>query len=391
MKQLFSAILLAILLSADLPFPVADNGLAWAEDPEEQRLWNRAAEEEKRFETSGQLYRNTAMEHYLESVISKLVPSDTPGYLPIKVGIIKNRSCNAFILPNGRIYIHSGMLAAMENEAQLATILGHEVVHALNRHMLKEIRDAREKTAISSFMGALTGNVLLPLGQLGALASIKGYSRDMEAEADHEGLRLLIRAKYDPDEAVKVFTTLRKEADVEEKKEPFFFSSHPKLQARIDSYENLLKSEFTGNSGGVTNGNSYLKTFGPLLLDSAEMDLKAGRFDRAQSRLKRYLTINGNSARAYLLLGESQRHGMKQSDLAAARESYLKSAALDPAYPDPHRLLGLLAYKQNDMEQALKSLERYLELAANAPDRLYIEEMLKNIRLESRHTPGGGN
>jgi tetratricopeptide (TPR) repeat protein len=123
-----------------------------------------------------------------------------------------------------------------------------------------------------------------------------------------------------------------------------------------------------------------MSTFGPLLLDSAEMDLKAGRFERARDCLRRYLAANGDSARAYFILGETCRQDHKKADIAKAREYYLKSSLLDPAYADPHRALGLLAYKQNDREQARKSLERYLALSATAPDRRYIEEMLQSIR-----------
>jgi len=379
-KLLLSVMALVALLGPGLPFDMAGTGTARAQDDEERRLWLRASEEEKKLEESRLIYKNADMERYLESVVRNLVPPDKLASVPIRASIIRNRACNAFIFPNGRVYIHTGMLAAMENEAQLATILGHESIHALNRHMLRGINDAREKTAISAVVGAMTGNVLLPLGQLGALASISGYSRDLEAEADREGFRLLVRAGYDPRETTKIFAILQKEAVAEGKEEPFFFASHPKLQERIDNYDSLLKSEFADNRGGTKNADRYMSTFGPLLLDSAEMDLKAGRFERARSCLGRYLSVNGEGARAYFLLGETCRQDDKKPDIAKAREYYLKSALLDPGYAAPHRALGLLAYKQNDREQARRSLERYLALSADAPDRRYIEEMLQGIR-----------
>jgi len=379
-KLLLFIMVLVALLCPGLPFDMAGARTVLAQEDEERRLWLRAGEEEKKLDESRLIYKNAAMERYLESVIRKLVPADKLLTVPIRVSIIRNRACNAFIFPNGRVYIHTGMLAAMENEAQLATILGHESIHALNRHMLQQIHDAKNKTALFAVFGAMTGNVLLPLGQLGAFASISGYSRDLEAEADQEGFRLLVRAGYDPHEAPKIFSQLQKEAAAEEHQESFFFASHPKLQARIDSYDILLKSEFANNRGGTTNADQYMKVFGPLLLDSAEMDLKAGRFDRARDCLGRYLAVNGDNARANFLLGETCRQDDKKADIAKAREHYLKAAQLDPEYADPHRALGLLAYKQNDREQARKSLERYLALAANAPDRRYIEVMLQGMQ-----------
>jgi len=379
MKQLLFVMVLVAILCPGLPFDLIGGSTASAQEAEELRLWLRAVEEEKKLDDSRLIYKNADMERYLANVIRNLVPADQLVTVPIRVSIIRNRAYNAFIFPNGRIYIHTGMLAVMENEAQLATILGHESTHALNRHSLRQIHDAREKTALSAVVGVMTGNVLLPLGQLGALASISGYSRDLEAEADREGFSLLVRAGYDPHEAVKIFAILQKEATAEGREESFFFASHPKLQDRIDNYASLLKSDFAGNTGGRVNAGEYMNTFGPLLLDSAEMDFKAGQFERSRDSLNRYLAVNGESARAYFILGEICRQDHKKPDIAKAREHYLKSAQLDPDYAAPHRSLGLIAYKQKEWQLARKSLERYLELSANAPDRRYIEVMLQSI------------
>ncbi len=89
--------------------------------------------------------------------------------------------------------------------------------------------------------------------------------------------------------------------------------------------------------------------------------------------------MRGDDARAYYLRGESWRQDGEKDGAARARECYLKSALLDPAYPDPHRALGMMAYKTKEREVARTALERYLSLAPQAPDRGYVEEMLKNL------------
>ena len=224
-------------------------GAVTAADDEEKRLWLRAEEEEKKLDSSGLVYRNTEMEKYFDAIVRKLILPEQLKAVPVRVSIIRDASYNAFTLPNGKIYVHSGLLASMENEAQFAVLLGHESVHALNRHTLKELRDAKEKMVASAILGALTGNVFLPFGQLAALASIRGYSREMESEADREGFSMLVRAGYEPLEAKKFFVILQREAKAENRAEPYFFASHPKLQERIDNYENLLKADFAGKRG----------------------------------------------------------------------------------------------------------------------------------------------
>jgi len=379
-KRLFLILGFLMLCGPTLPVDPPGNGTAWAAEDDERRLVLRAAEEEKNLESSRLIYRNPDIERYLDAVVRRLVPADRLAAAPIRVGIIRNRSCNAFIFPNGRAYIHTGMLASMENEAQLATILAHESIHALNRHMLREMRNTKEKTAWFATLGVMTGNVLLPLGQLGVLAAISGYSRDLEEEADREGLRLLVQAGYDPRESLKIFAILQREAASEEKMEPFFFASHPKLQARSENYERLLQSDFAGKTGGMVNADGYLKALALLLLDNAEMMLKAGRFEQARTSLDRYHAGSGESARAEYLLGETWRQEGKPADTEKAQEHYRKATTLDPAYADPHRALGLLAYKQKDREQARSYLERYLALAKAASDRRYIEELLKAMQ-----------
>ncbi len=378
MKRLFPAMLVFVVLFGGLPISLhGASGSAYPVDDEEKRLWLRSEEEEKKLDSSGALYRNGEVEAYLAAVVRILVPAGQLEKVPVRVSIIRNLSFNAFTFANGRIYIHSGMLAAMENEAQLAALLGHEISHSLDRHMLKEIRSAKNKLAFSAALGALTGNVILPIGQLGALAAISGYSRDLETEADTEGLRMMVQAGYEPTEAPKLFLLLQQEVQEEKIKEPFVFGSHPKLQARIDSYDNLLKTEYAGKRGRMTNADPFLRGIRPLLLDSAGMELKAGRIERARRETERYLAVAGDDARAYFLLGETYRQSDKKEDPAKAREFYLKAAALDPGYPDPYRSLGLVAYKEHNREQARKAFERYLELSPNAPDRGHVEEMLK--------------
>ncbi|TGU72128.1 hypothetical protein E4633_07355 [Geomonas terrae] len=372
-------IVLLLVLCCPASFAAAGAGPAYPQDDDERRLWLRADEEVKKLNDSSQIYKNAEMELYLDNVVKTLRTREELAVLPLKFRIIRERSCNAFIFPNGSGYINTGMLANMENEAQLATILAHESIHAINRHMLKEFRDTKDKSALSTVLGMLTGNLLTPLGHLGALASMKGYSRELEAEADREGFRLLMRAGYDPYEAPKVFGALQKEAKVEDRKETFFFASHPMLQARIDNFNALLAVEANGKKG-KNNAEGYLRTFAVLLLENAEMDMKAGHFGRAQDCITRYIVARGEDARACLLMGETFRRNSSHPDLVKAKELYQKAVRLDPLYPEPYRMLGLIAYKEKDVELARKSLGEYLKLQPGAQDRGYIEGMLQNLR-----------
>ncbi len=161
--------------------PFDTTSMATSLEDDEQRLWNRADESQKLIAKSGIILDDPALETYLNSVARALQPPEIMARVPFTVKVIKERTFNAFALPNGAIFLHTGILARMDNEAQLALLLGHEMTHTTNRHMANQVR------------GMKNFDVLL-LGNLAAA----GYSRELETEADASGFKLLVNAGYDP-------------------------------------------------------------------------------------------------------------------------------------------------------------------------------------------------
>ncbi|RNC67318.1 MAG: tetratricopeptide repeat protein [Desulfuromonadales bacterium] len=383
-KAVKSLLLIAVLsaflagcLSTQLP-SIKGKGFALEED--EQRIWAQSKTEERKLDRSGLIYRDQELERYLNDLARRLVPTDIAATVPFTVRVVKDPSLNAFTYPDGSFYVHTGILASMDNEAQLATVFAHEISHVTHRHAVRQIRDMKNKTAFFATLGAMTGNYAVPLGALGALAAVTGYSRDLESEADTEGLRLMVDAGYDPRQAPQAMRHLLRDATEEERKESYFFGSHPRLKERLENFEELCRTRYAGRTGGIVNVEGYLRAVSPALLENARLDLKAGRFERARRSVGKYLTLHDNDAQAYFIQGETWRQEGGEGSIDKARESYLRAVSLDPAYPDPHRALGLTAYKQKDREQARREFERYLSLAPRASDRGHIEELLKALR-----------
>jgi predicted Zn-dependent protease len=210
-------------------------------EDDERRLWSRAREEEGRWEKSGLLYSDPSLTEYVNGIAQRVLPAAArlPG-LSIRVHIMQHPLLNAFALPHGSIYIHTGLLARMENEAQLATLLAHEMTHVTHRHAVKCWRSLQNKTAFMATLqvtlaGIPFANLAALLGSVGTLASVYGYGRDLEGQADIEGFKALVQAHYDPKEAARLFVHLQRSVAEEKKPEPFFFGTHPQLQERIDN------------------------------------------------------------------------------------------------------------------------------------------------------------
>ncbi len=376
-----TALLLAALVgcaTTNLP-PVGTPGYTTLED--EKRLWSRSEGEQQIIDRSGMLFDDKALEKYVNDVARKLPPAEVAREIPYRIQVLDNPYSNAFAFANGAIYVHTGILARMDNEAQLASLLAHEMAHASHRHQLREFRGVRNKSAVFASMRATLGGLpaigglATALGELGTVAAVTGYSRDLEREADQVGIEWMVAAGYDPKEAPKLFLHLKAEAEEEEIKEPFFFGSHPKLKERIRNYEEFLEA-YPGQ-GGKVNRETFEKKVAGAVYATALLDLRAGRFAKAERGAKRYAAIHPKDGKGHYLLGEIHR---QQGALEDAKTHFGKAISLDPSCPDPYRAMGMLHLKEGEKSQAKKSFKAYLAKSPKAEDRSYIEEYIRQCQ-----------
>jgi predicted Zn-dependent protease len=383
-----SAIILVLLATlcgcatTSLP-PVTSKDFVFEED--EKRLWNRSEEEEQAIARSGMLYQDRELEAYLNTVARKLEPPEVYQRIPFRILVLNNPYCNAFAMPNGYVYVHTGILARMDNEAQLATLLAHEMTHATHRHQLREFHGKLNKSLVfastRSLIGELPalGELSRVLGAISTKAAINGHSRELETEADMVGIGLVVKAGYDPTESPKLFQHLKTEMEEEGLDEPFFFGTHPRLKERMENYNDFLE-QLGKQTGGVTNGETFRKKVAAAIIDNAFVQFRAGRFAQAQSGAKKYLAIRPNDGRGYYLLGEIARQKGDEGDLKEAKKQFQKGVSVDPSYPDGYKGLGLLYFKEGKKTHAARAFKTYLAKSPRAADRSYIEEYMAQCR-----------
>jgi len=346
--------------------PASGNAFRLEED--ERGLWRQAEEAEARFESGGLVYADAALEAYLDEVAHRIQPASVFAAIPFRIRVVRNPYLNAFTLPNGRIYLHTGMLARMDNEAQLATVLAHEMTHATHRHAVREWRDLQNHVALAAGL-----NSILPgIGTLAAFSGVRGYSRELETEADDEGLRLVVNAGYDAREAPKLFAHLQEQLREEKQSEPFFFGTHPALDARIENYRARIEAQGLGKKAGATNAEAFLSHTRAAVYDNAVLDLRAGRFVAAERGARKFAALDPGSPRGPYLFGEIARQ-RSDGEWDAALDDYRRAVALDARYPDPYRAIGLILYKRDEKSAAREAFEKYLSLSPAATDRGYIE------------------
>lgn len=334
--------------------------------PGEKSLWQEADEFDRAIARAGKVNTDPALNAYLQGIMDRLYP-EFGGRLRVRP--LNARHLNAFALPNGSIYVNAGLIARFENEAQLATVLAHEGAHFTHRHSLQQAENAKSSAAFALVVGMLG----VPLvGDLLALSSMFGYSREHERKADEIGYRRLIAAGYAPRETIRTFEHLQAEIKAADIKEPFFFASHPRLQERIDSFSELARN---GNDGERAR-ERFIEATARLRLDSLEADLAAYRYRQIILVLADPARRRDYPLEAAYYLGEAYRLRNETGDQDAAEREFSRVIETVPSYAPAHRALGLLFFKRGDTARAAALLRQYLALAPGAADRAYVEYYL---------------
>ena len=172
--------------------------------------------------------------------IEAVAARDKPAFV-WKVTLLRKNVANAYCLPGGKIVVYSGILPLTENDAGLATVLGHEVAHATAEHVAERIeRQHLTEVAAAIVAGGVAftpAQYVRVMALLGAGSALP-FSRSQESEADHIGLIYMARAGYDPRQAVSFWKRMRRAANGREP--PEFLSDHPSDAHRVERIQHWL-------------------------------------------------------------------------------------------------------------------------------------------------------
>lgn len=216
------------------------------------------------------LYQDPQLSAYVENVSRKLVPHTHRNQLAYHFAVLDTPVENAFAAPGGYIYVTRGLLAMMNSEAELATVIGHELGHVNARHSVREMSKQLLLTG-----GLILGSVLsedvakvAPYLMVGLQVLFLKFSRDDEFQADSLGVLYSRSAGYSPAEMIPFFKSIQK---LEEKagggtKLPNFLSTHPLTEKRIeeagkmiqpaDATKTVARDAFVGRMDGLTYGEN---------------------------------------------------------------------------------------------------------------------------------------
>jgi predicted Zn-dependent protease len=230
-------------------------------DAEEQELGTAVSE---RIRTRYGVVQDANVHRYLALVGTALAQGSTRPALPWTFVVLDTDGVNAFAAPGGYVHITRGALALIKNEAELAGVLGHEIIHVTEKHTIKAIQKSKavQMGAAETLSGSSS---LMERAVTATYDNIveRGFGRAEENEADEMGVTLANKIGYAPNGLVGFLTTLkdRNKASTEKRG---LFASHPEMQERLDRITKLMASKKLAASATVQPRYAKNITYKPV-------------------------------------------------------------------------------------------------------------------------------
>ncbi len=313
--------------------------------------------------------------------------------LPYEFVVLNNSVPNAWALPGGKIAVNRGLLTELQNEAELAAVLGHEIVHAAARHGAK----AQERGTMMQIgmaaaqVGAAVGGVDPNIANLALGGASTGlqmiqmkYGRDQELESDQYGMKYMKLSGYDPWGAVTLQETFVRLSGAGGQKQQNWmeglFASHPPSQERVEKNKKTAEELGRGGEVGAESDAAATKQLRQMkpAYDKADQALAAAQkkdFATAKSLLSEATKAIPNEGSFQVLLGQI---ALAEKQPQAAAGHYEKAMALSPNYFGSYLGAGIAQTQLGDKPKAEQFLKRSAQLLPTAPAAYYLGNIARD-------------
>lgn len=286
---------------------------------------------------------------YVNSLLSRLVHAIPPQPFEFRSSVALHPSLNAFAVPGGYVCVFSGLIMNLDNEAELAGVLAHELAHVTQRHVAARMERAQYLT-LGALLAAVAGVALG--GPAGAAAAVSAagasqsamlnYSRLDESEADNIGLQYLAAAGYPPAGMTGGFKILRQKSWLSGISVPTYLSTHPAIGDRVNSLSARIATLPKDKQERKFNNNRFKRV----------QTLLWARYGDEQAALQRFSGQDGLShmGRGIVL--------SRQNRIQEALNAFNAALAVSPQDPLVLREAGIFHYRKGSMTEAEKLLTK---------------------------------
>lgn len=306
--------------------------------------------------------------------------------LPYEFVVLNNSVPNAWALPGGKIAVNRGLLTQLGSEAELAAVLGHEIVHAAARH---GARSMERGMLLQGAMVALAigvqdneyANLIVGGAMLGANLISTRYGRDAELESDRYGMTYLKRAGYDPAAAIDLQKTFVKLS--EGRRQNWLqglFASHPPSAERVARNDQTAREIGAGGDFGRERYQARLATLRRLepayrKYDEGVAELRKGNAAAALALAGEAINLEPREGKFHELSGDAE---LARKNTSEALAHHQRAIERNPDYFKPHLQVGIARFQSGERSEARASLERSMQLLPTAPASYYLGRLAQD-------------
>ncbi len=385
------------------------------EKPFQRELLRQAQGLGVEFERLGLVIDEGPYAEWIQAVGARLAPEPTDPYINYRFSLLRDPTPNAFSLADGHVYVHTGTLAWLQNEAQLEALLAHELAHVAGHHTLVSSRVANQReigsTVVTGVLSPLTGlfTDLVAFGESAVTrVSLASYSRELEREADDWGVELLQRQGLDGTAMVALFEQLARSVAGRDDQGATLGRSHPRLYERV---ETLRARAGSASTEAARTDAAYVAFVSPLAVRTIESYVDANQFQIAVELGRSLIERLPDDAAVRVAVGDAwqalgplegspdaaltrgERQQIQRSErrrtrreryeralrsaegqinlsrhLAEAESQYRRALELDPTMATAWRGLGEVHGARSEGQEAALAYLEYLRLAPDAAD-----------------------
>ena len=327
--------------------------------------------------------KDAALAAYIAETGKQVAAISHRPQMPYEFHVVNATYINAYAFPGGTIAVTRGILLTLDNEAELAALLGHELGHVNARHTAQQMSKGTITQAIvggiaiaAGTQGAIYGDIASQVGMIGAGALLASYSRDNEREADSLGLAYMTKAGYGADGFVGLMDMLNSMNKHRANAIELMFSTHPMSSERYQTAIDEVNAKYAAQKKNPLHRDRYmdrtarLRAMAPAIeaMQKGDAAMAKKQVAQAEQEYRKALKTAPEDYTALVMMAKNQIVQEKFNDAAGFTSLAVQA---DPKGAQAHFLNGLVQIQVGKYETALASFDRYERMLPGNPQVVF--------------------
>lgn len=342
------------------------------------------------------ILQDKELNSYINSTGKNIASATHRPNMPYSFQAVNAAYVNAYAFPGGTIAATRGILVNLNNEAELAALLGHELGHVNARHTAEQMSKGALTSVviggIAAYAGAKSpvyGKVAEGIGMIGSGMLLASYSRDNEREADALGMEYMVKAGYSPDGFIGLMDMLKKMSKNKPGAITLMFSTHPMSDERYDTAVRNAEKTFTSSRKSplyrerYMDNTSRLRRLKPVIeeLQNGDSEMAKQKHNLAEAHFKKALSVAPNDYAGLVMMSKCLLIQDKYDEALKYAET---AKQVYPGEAQALQISGFAKIKRKDFESAYDEFDKYEKALPDDPNPIfykgYCKEGMKNIK-----------